>query len=624
MMIMVTVTIVVAGISMAILYQTAFERQRAHLSEVAQSQARLLEAVARFDSTQSGDYPGGAAAATVSQMKDAHTRYQGFGETGEFTLARKEGNFIRFILTHRHSDLDDPIPVPLDAWVAEPMRRALAGQSGTDILPDYRGAQVLAAYEPISLLDLGIVAKIDLSEINAPFIRAAGIAATIGLVLILIGGLIFVRVGNPIVMRLAQSEARYRHLFESAEISVWEEDYSRVWIELTRLRSRGTVDLREYFAAHPAAVLDFVRLIKINSVNDATMTMFGSSFRNGLVPTVEETLVNSEIADFVEEFCAIWDGDDRFSIETTRRTLGGERKSVILSMPVPKSVEQSRSIPVSFFDITERKEMERTTQQAQKMESLGSLAGGIAHDINNMLVPILNITDTVAQSLPPSASQRQHLTLVTKAAQQIKTLVSKILAFSRHEKSEMRAVELAEVVHEAIDLIKLATPSTVQLKFELEHSLCQVYSDKTQIVSAVINLASNAIDAMEGEVGKLGISLSTIEVDDALAEKVVGLNTGNYAKLTVSDTGSGMDEKTMRRVFDPFFTTKNVGEGTGMGLAMVYGIVSNHGGAVEITSAVGHGTTTIIYMPLMGNCATAGQNFGHGETYTIPEDISHG
>ncbi len=213
--IMAAVAVVVAVAAIGILYDTALEEQRARLIETAQSHARLMEAVARFDSVYSGDYPEGAEAATISQIIDSHEQYGGFGETGEFTLARREGDEIVFILRHRYLDLDKPKPVPFDSELAEAMRRALSGQSGTLVGPDYRGVTVLAAYEPVAVLDLGIVAKIDLAEIRAPLLKAGGSVAGIALIVIVAGSFFFFGVGEPMVREIQKSEERYRTLVET-------------------------------------------------------------------------------------------------------------------------------------------------------------------------------------------------------------------------------------------------------------------------------------------------------------------------------------------------------------------------------------------------------------------------
>ncbi|MDP6342946.1 MAG: PAS domain S-box protein [Alphaproteobacteria bacterium] len=209
---MATFALILGALAIGVLYDTAFEEARARLMETAQSQARLMEAVARFDRRESRDYPGGAAAATISQIVDAHERYQGFGETGEFTVARRDDDKMVFILRHRHADLDRPKPVPFASPLAEPMRRALSGKSGSVVGPDYRGVTVLAAHEPVALLDLGIVAKIDLAEIRAPFVKAGLIVAALAALIVTFGAAFFITASNAMIRRIREGEDRYRTL----------------------------------------------------------------------------------------------------------------------------------------------------------------------------------------------------------------------------------------------------------------------------------------------------------------------------------------------------------------------------------------------------------------------------
>lgn len=170
---MAAVTICTGVVTYAVLYRAAVEGQRDRLKEIVNSRAGIIEAVARFDSRHSPEYPGGFLAATLEQLRDAHQRFLGFGNTGEFTLARREGDQIVFLLNHRHNDLDGPSRMPLESEYAEPMIRALRGESGTVVGLDYRGVRVLAAYESLPSLGLGIVAKIDLAEIRAPLLWGA-------------------------------------------------------------------------------------------------------------------------------------------------------------------------------------------------------------------------------------------------------------------------------------------------------------------------------------------------------------------------------------------------------------------------------------------------------------------
>lgn len=205
------------GLAVGLLYSTALEEERNRLIEVAQSQARLIEAVARFDAVNVRDRYEDTLEASLSQVRDAHSRYLGFGQTGEFTLARRTGDQIVFLLSHRHKDLDKPEPVPYDSRLAEPMRAALEGRSGTMIGLDYRGETVLAAHEPMPELKMGIVAKIDLAEVREPFIRAGLIALLVMLLLALAGSAIFLSRLDPLIKRLEESEEKFRTVADFAQ-----------------------------------------------------------------------------------------------------------------------------------------------------------------------------------------------------------------------------------------------------------------------------------------------------------------------------------------------------------------------------------------------------------------------
>ncbi|MBF0622125.1 MAG: PAS domain S-box protein [Magnetococcales bacterium] len=211
LLIMAIVAISVGGITLTQLYQTAFEEASARLVETAQSRARLMEAIARFNNKYSQDFPGGSFNASLSQIREAHENFEGFGQTGEFTLAKLDGEKILFLLRHRHQISNIPSPVLFHQDIgknrlAEPMRRALLGQPGIDIAPDYRGTIVLAAYEPVAVLNIGVVAKIDLAEIRQPFINAGGILLGISFILIGIGTALFFRISDPMIRDLMESE----------------------------------------------------------------------------------------------------------------------------------------------------------------------------------------------------------------------------------------------------------------------------------------------------------------------------------------------------------------------------------------------------------------------------------
>ena len=215
-LIMAGVALVVGATSIGVLFGTAMEQQRNRLEETAQSQARLMEAVARFNKRYS-DYPGGPREATIAQIKDANDRFRlrGLGETGEFTLAYRDRDAIAFLLAHKHVTGDQPTSVPFASELAEPMRRALSGRSGTVVGPDYDGHTVLAAYEPVAELGLGIVAKIDIEEVRAPFVRAGWIVFAVAAVVIASGTVLFFKASEPMIRSIRESEVRYREMFEN-------------------------------------------------------------------------------------------------------------------------------------------------------------------------------------------------------------------------------------------------------------------------------------------------------------------------------------------------------------------------------------------------------------------------
>ncbi len=228
-LIMVGIVLTVLTSSNFFLYKTAFNQERLRMVEIAQSQARLIEAVARFDKRNSGDR---AFNDTLSQIKEAHHNFIGFGETGEFTLARREGDKIVFLLSHRHHDLENLHPVSFYGKEAEPMRHALRGESGTLVGLDYRGETVLAAYEPVSELDLGVVVKIDLHEIRSSFIATWWKSSVVSILLILIGSWLFHRITSPMVIQIENSEELFRNTFSQAAIGLAQIAPDGTWLKV--------------------------------------------------------------------------------------------------------------------------------------------------------------------------------------------------------------------------------------------------------------------------------------------------------------------------------------------------------------------------------------------------------
>ena len=242
-----------------------------------------------------------------------------------------------------------------------------------------------------------------------------------------------------------------------------------------------------------------------------------------------------------------------------------------------------------------RQKLEAQLRQAQKMEALGTLAGGIAHDFNNMLAAIIGNVELVRQDIGPDHAALGSLAEIGKASTRARDLVLQILTFSRQQPQERRVIALREVTEESVKLLRSSLPAGIELVTAFAPKLPNVLADRTQIHQVLMNLCGNAWHAMQGESGRIEVALAEVIANGDRPHP--NLRPGRYARLTVSDTGKGMDPATVERIFDPFFTTKPPGEGTGLGLAVVDGIVKSHDGEIAVHSEPGRGTVFHLYFP---------------------------
>jgi CheY-like chemotaxis protein len=256
-------------------------------------------------------------------------------------------------------------------------------------------------------------------------------------------------------------------------------------------------------------------------------------------------------------------------------------------------------------DITQHVQMEEENrllnmrlQQAQKLEAVGTLAGGIAHDFNNILAAIIGYTEISKIRHAEGGNVIGSLDSVLNACTRARNLVRHILTFSRQVETEMQPVSVRPIVKECLAFLKASTPSNIELRSRIETASGVVLGDPTQIHQIMMNLCTNAIHAMKGPGGVLDVCLEETTLDGDDREPPPGLERGDYVRLVVSDTGCGIPEEILGRIFDPFFTTKPRGEGTGMGLSILHGIVEKMGGGVTVSSEVGAGTTFEVLLPL--------------------------
>jgi PAS domain S-box-containing protein len=302
-----------------------------------------------------------------------------------------------------------------------------------------------------------------------------------------------------------------------------------------------------------------------------------------------------EVAQILEQ---IRRGGRLTQVETVRVRKDGVRLDVSLSVsPIRDAAGRIVGASAIARDITERKRLEAQIRQAQKMEALGTLAGGIAHDFNNILAVIMAQTEMAADGLPEGGELSRQLQEILVAADRARDLVRQILTFSRRTEQERRPVAVQAIVAEAMRLLRASLPATVEFRQQVEPGRALVLADPTQLHQVVLNLCTNAEHAMRERGGLLDVQLRTVEVDAEFVAAHPPLHPGSHVKLTVRDTGHGMSPQVQERIFDPFFTTKPRGEGTGMGLAVVHGIVASHGGAITVESAPGRGTRFDIYLP---------------------------
>ena len=367
---------------------------------------------------------------------------------------------------------------------------------------------------------------------------------------------------------LKKSERRYKLLFESAGDGIYVHDFEGQILDVNQIHCDRLGYSREEFS-------------------EMKLTDFLSSENSALMQ--ERLNMLNQLGHIVFESNHIKRDGSILPIETSSRVIEYEEKPAVLA--IIRDISDRKRIE------EEKAKLESQLQQAQKMESIGTLAGGIAHDFNNILSPIMIHSEMSMMDLPPESPLQHNLREIFKAGERARDLVKQILIFSRKREGDRAAVRITPILKEVLKMLRSSIPTTIDIQQNLEAESDTVLADPTQVHQIMLNLGTNAAYAMRENGGALIVGLVQEDLDSKAAAQYPELKPGSYLKLIVGDTGSGIDGETMKRIFEPYFTTKGPGEGTGMGLALIHGIVKSYGGDIIVESDLGKGTTFNVYLP---------------------------
>ena len=525
---------------------------------------------------------------------------------------------------------------------------------------------------------------------------------------------------------LRKSELRYRNIFDTVSISLWEEDYSAIETAIDNLKARGIHDIGDYLHRHPEFVQHAASLVQVIDVNKETLKLYKAKDKEELLPSLEKILSAESMPAFTDVLIAIANGERYFEFESINHTLEGDKIHIFARQTLPGRIDGFSNSILSIMDITENKRAEKALResekryrllfenandaiflyrvekdgtssnildankvastrygygknellqmepthldapelasglkrnlsrladgirevfetvhitkngaripvevglkgfeidgdlfsiavvrditeskqtekrliQSQKMEAIGALAGGIAHDFNNILSPIIGYSEILMATLDKNSASCDHVKKIFSSANRAGQLVQQILTFSRSSDTEKKPIKMQPIVKEVLALIRSTIPATIEINQFIDNTCGLVMADPIQIHQVVMNLITNAYHAILKSEGRLNIRLEravleTMDLSDS------SRLPGEYACLTLEDSGHGMDPHTLSQIFDPYFTTKQVGKGTGLGLAVVHGIVKELGGEIKVYSEVGHGSVFRVYVPII-------------------------
>ncbi len=425
-----------------------------------------------------------------------------------------------------------------------------------------------------------------------------------------------------------------RDRFEDSPIPMTEEDWSAAKAIVDRLVAEGVTDFVQYVRDHPEILAQLAPAVKILDANPAAVRIYGATGKEELLAALNEppdlatynpTTGLSDI--FVELIDRFSKGEARIALEGPDTTLAGSTIYIRTTTSIARGYEAYWGrVLQTVEDFTTRKAAEEHLRQAQRMDAIGQLTGGVAHDFNNLLAVIQGNAELLATSgekwlVDPS------IQAILRASQRGAELTQRLLAYACQQPLQPRSVDVATLTREmAVHLLKRTLGEGIAIEIVAAPDLWPARADPGQLENALLNLAINAQHAMPGG-GRLTFACANVTIAAGDAAREAGLAAGDYLRLAVSDSGAGMTREVADQAFEPFFTTKEVGEGSGLGLSMVYGFAKQSGGEATIETAPGAGTTVTLHLPRAAPAREpaaiqkeAGNLRGRGETILVVED----
>lgn len=559
-LILTAVSCVVAATSLAVIYDLTFEKIKTELVAEVEHHAELVESMAADHAALRNRIAAAATDPSLPRFKDIHI--PDFGRTGQYDIAVRVPNGVAYATGERDGDdahraLDENDPRTL------PMRKALDGEIGFAISEGPSGEKVMAAHHPLPGLNAGLVARIDLDEVREPFLRAGLIVVGGGGMAVLLGSLLLFRVTGPLFRSMHIQERRYAELFDNMSngVAVYEAvDGGRDFVFKDFNRASEAIEGLE----------------RADVIGRRVTEVFPGVREFGILDVFRRVWETGES----EEFPLGFYEDDRIK---------GWRENHIYRLP-------GGEVVAVYEDKTQLKETERNLRQIQKMEALGQLTGGVAHDFNNILAVIRGNLEFLEEQIDAEDGRRHLVKRAESAVDRGARLTERLLAFSRKQELAPSVLDASSVVSSMVEMLRRTLDASVAIQTVIDGEMWPVMADREQLENAILNLAVNSHRAMpDGGIFRIVMENARIEKTPDTAQE--GLEPGPYVLIAVSDTGVGMSPEVREKAFEPFFTTQRGGQGSGLGLSMVYGFAKQSGGMVDIKSREGDGATVMLYLP---------------------------